>query len=352
MKSSNYDIIEDYDDGIIIKPSKKKRSRLLCNEIDIIENENEKEYEFISPKMTIKKDNEWLCQYVPCIIISKTNETYTIRPFNKYRKYIFEITDIKSYFNVLKNDKTYVYVDGYPGDKIEINEFFIEKIDIISLKKHFKNNNDLIALLDKAKQDSYNSKGNQFCINFKNYDNYKNNKNNEKTLERVGDAIFNRSSRHTYPIKNTYSRKDFEKSLGFPAPVGINIEDFAFPSEQNKIFKELITQIFNCLNAPIVPEKIQNELNIRITPNSHKCLWCGIIVDINNLKQEYCSIEHTINFCHKDPAIGTKLNNVYIGHCVCNREQGGYSEIERVKQIIRLCKNNDNYKKLFLSEIN
>ena len=78
----------------------------------------------------------------------------------------------------------------------------------------------------------------------------------------------------------------------------------------------------------------------------------SFIVDINNLKQEYCSIEHTINFCHKDPAIGTKLNNVYIGHCVCNREQGGYSEIERVKQIIRLCKNNDNYKKLFLSEIN
>ena len=81
------------------------------------------------------------------------------------------------------------------------------------------------------------------------------------------------------------------------------------------------------------------------------CLWCGEVMDISELNQEYCSKEHSINFCHRIPELGTKKGNVYIGHCSCNREQGGYSEEQRIQQIIRLAKHNPSYIEKILQEL-
>jgi hypothetical protein len=64
------------------------------------------------------------------------------------------------------------------------------------------------------------------------------------------------------------------------------------------------------------------------------------LIDIHGLDQSYCATVHSVNFCHRDPKVGTKAGNVYIGHCSCNREQGGYSETERIDQIIRLARSN------------
>ena len=76
-------------------------------------------------------------------------------------------------------------------------------------------------------------------------------------------------------------------------------------------------------------------------------------MDISELNQEYCSKEHSINLCHRDTVIGTKKGNVYFGHCSCNREQGGYSELQRVEQIIRLAKNNPDsgYSEIIMSSL-
>jgi hypothetical protein len=74
-------------------------------------------------------------------------------------------------------------------------------------------------------------------------------------------------------------------------------------------------------------------------------------MDISELNQVYCSKEHSINFCHRNPVIGTKKGNVYIGHCSCNREQGGYSEQQRVEQIIRLAKSNPIYREIIMSSL-
>lgn len=325
---------------IIKNLSKKNLMNTIINEAT----------EFVAPDKTIIIKNEWLCQSVPCYIISKTTDSVQIKPFNKSSDFHINISEFEKTFKILKRDLEFVYVDGYPDGRIPINEFSISPIYISDLYKHFKNNTSFIKLLKKAEQDSYTGKGNTFCINMKDYNEYIEKKETSK-LERIGDPIFNRTSRHTFPISSTFSRKDYEESPSFPAPIGIRYEDFTFPSEQNEILREMLTQIFNCVNAPECPKEFQDNLCITITPNSHMCEWCGEKMDISELNQDYCSKEHSVNFCHRVPSIGTKKGNVYIGHCSCNREQGGYSEVERVQQIIRLAKYNSFYRDLILKEL-
>lgn len=305
---------------------------------------------FISPTKTIIVNGEWLCQNVPCYIISKTEDELIIKAFNKARECKITQQEFNTYFIHLNRDIKYVYTDSYPSGRIAIEEFTINPISIAELSNNFKEKQDFIALLEKAYQDSYVGKGNTFCINMKKYAEYESNKHTSK-LERIGDPIFNRTSRHTVPIPSTYSRDEFENSPSFPAPIGIRAEDFALPSEQNDILREMLTQIFSCIGAPECPADLQIKLGIQITSNSHMCEWCGEKMDISALNQQYCSKEHSVNFCHRDPIVGTKRGNVYIGHCSCNREQGGYSEEQRVMQIIRLAKYNEKYRKMILESL-
>jgi hypothetical protein len=305
---------------------------------------------FVAPTKTLIVNGEWLCQCVPCYIISKTDDEVVIKAFNKARECKVTNEMFTTHFITLNRDSEYVYADSYPNGRIAIVEFTINPISIAELSNHFKENTEFVGLLDKAYQDSYVGKGNTFCINMKKYADYESNKQISK-LERIGDPIFNRTSRHTVPIQGTFSRDDFENCASFPAPIGIRAEDFALPSEQNDILREMLTQIFNCVGAPDCPPDLQAKLGIQITSNSHMCEWCGERMDISSLNQQYCSKEHSVNFCHRDPVVGTKRGNVYIGHCSCNREQGGYSEEQRVMQIIRLAKYNENYRKLILESL-
>jgi hypothetical protein len=295
---------------------------------------------FVALVATEVYNGEWQCANVPYKIISNDGVNSKLMPFNKKKS--ITISNEKVY--PLESDETWVYTANYPNGKIAITEFGIKPISIKTLKKHFKGNNDnILKAIEKADQDSFVSKGNQFCITIDNFNKYKIDNTTSCKLERIGDPLFNRSTRHSPPIPKTFTREDFENSSSYPAPIGIREEDFALPSEQNEILIELLNQIFSCKNAPECPPEIKDELGLSIIPDSHKCLWCGEIMDIMELNQEYCSKEHSINFCHRIPEVGTKKGNVYIGHCSCNREQGGYSEEERIEQIIRLVKNNPSY---------
>ena len=308
--------------------------------------------EFVAPLKTIALANEWITQNTPSYIKEKNETSVIIKPFNKVRCFEINLDEFKTNFVNLTRDDTYVYTPFYPDGRIAIEEFSIEPISLSKIKKFLKTTNDtnFDVIIEKAHQDSYKSKGQTSCINMKKYSEYLENPQVSK-LERIGDPIHNRNSRHTPPISKTFDRSDFEKCPSFPAPVGIRSEDFALPSQQNKIFSELMTQIFNCKNAPVCPDEIKELLDINVTPNSHSCKWCGSLMDISELNQEYCSKEHSVNFCHRDPVLGTKSCNVYIGHCSCNREQGGYSEMERLQQIIRLAKSTPEYRELLLKEL-
>lgn len=303
---------------------------------------------YVAFRKTIAIGSDWLCAQTPCAIQSRNETTVVVEPFNKSRKIKVPVEVYDAEACVLEQDDHFVYNSSYPGGRIPKEEFDVKPIIGKSeLLAPFIENKNFCLLLEKAYQDSYTGKGNTFCINIKEYLAYLANPVVSK-LERIGDPVFNRTSRHTPPIPSGFERKDFEACLSFPAPIGIRAEDFAFPSEQNKILVQLLTQIFNCKNAPICPEEIRAKLNIVVEPDSHRCEWCGEVMNIVELNQDYCSKEHSVNFCHRDPKLGTKEHNVYIGHCSCNREQGGYSEIERVMQIAKLAKYNTEYKKILL----
>ena len=305
---------------------------------------------FVSTIKTIPYGNAWRCANVPYKVISNDGVYTTLLPFNGKSVFTVVNKNFENEFYNLQSDDTYVYISSYPNGRVPIAEFDIKPISIKKLKKYFKDNIPILNIIEKAEQDSFHSKGNQFCATFKIYNNYKSHPTTSK-LERVGDPIFNRSVRHSPPISKTFTRLEFEQSPSYPAPIGIREEDFAFPSQQNEILIELLNQIFSSKNAPECPKEIINELQLNININSHMCLWCGELIDISELNQEYCSKEHSINFCHRIPELGTKKGNVYIGHCSCNREQGGYSEEERIEQIIRLAKCNPSYREKILQEL-
>lgn len=302
---------------------------------------------FIAPIKTIIISNEWICENTPCRVIYMGKTFICVRPFNKTGNYNIDETLYHNFIR-LQYDKTYVYTKYYPNKKIKIDEFFVKKINKNIITKHFKHNKNIIKIIDKIFQDAYTSKGNTCCITINNYNKYIKNPIQTK-LQRIGDPIFNRAQRNTPPIIKEYTRNNFEKNISFPAPIGIRYEDFAYPSEQNKIVKELLQQFFNSENAPECPVEIINLLNLEITPNSHKCGWCGILLNFSEIDQSYCSIEHSINFCHRDPNIGTKYNNIYLGCGKCNREQGGFSEKERIEQIARLVNSNKKHLQYLLS---
>jgi len=282
--------------------------------------------------------NEWICDGVPCRILSTTESVIKLLPLNSSKKSIpKDVFDME--FTQCPSDDEYVYAPRYPEGRVSIHEFDIKPISILPLKNAFKNHL-CFPLIEKAEQDAYHSKGNIYCIKLDQYRKFKSGEEKATTLERIGDPVFNRQRRHCPPVPANWSRADFENCPSFPAPIGIRIEDFALPSQQNKILRELLTQVFSCVNAPDLSAELQSHYGLIIHKNSHKCDWCGELIDINGLNQSYCATVHSINFCHRDPKIGTKVGNVYIGHCSCNREQGGYSEIERIDQIIRLARSN------------
>jgi len=304
---------------------------------------------FVAPIISTPQGKVWRCAHVPCKVISNDGVNIKLLPFNGKSVSIISKENFETEFYHLESDETHVYTPIYPDGKLALSEFDIKKNSIKKIKNYFKGTN-ILPLIEKSEQDSFHSKGNQFCVTFDIYNSFKSGTKTSK-LERIGDPIFNRSTRHSPPISKTFTREDFEKSSSYPAPIGIREEDFALPSEQNKILIELLNQIFSCKNAPECPEEIKSELGLTIKQNSHMCLWCGEIMDISELNQEYCSKEHSINFCHRIPEIGTKIGNVYIGHCSCNREQGGYSEEQRVEQIIRLAKYNSYYREKILQSL-
>lgn len=307
---------------------------------------------FVMATKTFINNKEWVCQYVPCYIESQTAENVSIKPFNKTGIFVVSLLEFNALFVYLERDSLYVYVDSYPSGRILISEFQVKKISLNKLIKHFSNNSDFVLLIKKVEQDSYGGKGSQKCVNMSEYNTYITSTNSTSfKLERIGDPIFNRTARHTVPILDTFSREEFEASPSFPAPIGIRCADFALPTEQNELLLELLTQLFNCVGSPVCPPDIVNILGLIITPETHMCKWCCEKISLANLDQTYCSKIHSINLCHCDPAVGTKKGNVYWGHCSCNREQGGYSEEERINQLIRLVKSNPMYREHVLLEL-
>jgi len=325
--------------------------------------------EFVRPTRSFDhkgaKKVSWICGGVPSIVIKNQEESVTIKPFDSDVEFDIPRKVFNETFVPCARDDTSVFSDVYPGGKVPFSEFNVPKINIKCLLDAFKTNTSLTTIIEKCKQDAYVSKGNTKCIKIDALHQFEaaaatasvdegaaggGAAGTGSSLTRTGDPYFNRRSRHSPPVPKSMTRAEYESCPSFPRPIGVREADFAWPTEQNDILISLIKQIFACEGAPELPVAIQQQLGIAvgsIAPNSHKCLWCGNIVSVQELNQSYCAEEHSVNFCHRDPETGTKAGNVYIGHCSCNREQGGHSEEERIEQILRLLRANPDHQKKY-----
>ena len=94
--------------------------------------------------------------------------------------------------------------------------------------------------------------------------------------------------------------------------------------------------------------KIDNSICVEI----HRCKWSGKEIDANDYSSEYSSKNNFIEICHRDPNDRFLARNMYWGFGESNRQQGGYSEEERVEQVARLCLYNPEMMKLFKLKAN
>lgn len=332
--------------------------------------------EFVRPTRSFdhkgNKKVSWICGGVPSIVVKNQPECVTIKPFDSDVEFEIPRATFNETFVPCARDEISVYSDVYPGGKVPFSEFNVPKINLKNLLDTFKSNTSLCTIIEKCKQDAYVSKGNTKCIKIGALHQFEADAAAAATtattsveeggaggagagttgssLTRTGDPYFNRRSRHSPPVPKSMSRAEYEACSSFPRPIGVREADFAWPTEQNEILVSLIKQIFACEGAPELPVEIQQQLGIEvgsIVANSHKCLWCGQTVSVQELNQSYCAEEHSVNFCHRDPETGTKAGNVYIGHCSCNREQGGHSEEERIEQVLRLIRANPAHQKKY-----
>jgi hypothetical protein len=210
--------------------------------------------------------------------------------------------------------------------------------DIVRLVENFypsAHTQLLLVALAKAYQDAYTAPGSSSCLTVEAYLNFQSGTLNAGKLSTIGDPIFNRRSRWA-PV----AEEDKWADRGAPAPIGIRPEDFAHLVECNKIYLELLRQIFSMEGLDEVPDQIQDYIGKEIVPGSHFCFYCGETMHIELFAdQAYKSKQHAINFCHRDPSeknSRTRCGNVYYGHTSCNRTQGGLSEAQRIRDGLRL----------------
>jgi hypothetical protein len=292
---------------------------------------------------------------VPCKVIDIKNNGLILNSFSS--------SDNKTCFKIEKEDLLYfekaTLVDGYivnlqsyPSNRLSIKEFDIRS-EITSfikeVKKYIKTHNIISKIIDDKLEQLRASQGCTDTIKIDQYISYLSNKNEfNSKLKRVGDPIFNRSTRWSPPIKMSY--EEFKNSNSFPAPLGVRTKDFSLPSSVLKCLKEMIKQV--CLFQNInPPEELKKLLNIDDLIPKHKCKWCNNIINADEYTSEYSSQENFIEICHRDPNGNFDPDNVYWGHGTCNREQGGYSEGERVKQALRLLLNDKNLLNEHLGDI-
>jgi hypothetical protein len=287
---------------------------------------------FVQPTKTIvsssTKSMKWISR-VPCKVLSQTNTHVTLQPYDACKLEI-PIEIFEQYF-----------------EQVEVSDEFKQDFDVqkIALAKVCKlintiDNvqpallNNIHIVVKKAFQDAYCAAGDQKTINIEDYISKK----YENVKLNTYSPYFNRRARHCCVVPDCLCLETFSKD---PAPVGIRKVDFASKSEQNKVFVELIKQLFAFANMPLMPKELHEYLEIQgtICPGTHKCRYCGCVMDILKVEQKYSVKTTYLNLCHHDPQDGTKASNVYWGHTTCNREQGGFTLQERAMQGIRILKN-------------
>ena len=310
------------------------------------------------------KGKEWgIIEGVPCFIKDKDENNFYIESFTSSPQSEFIIqNEMEHMFTQCEViDGKITGLDKYPNGSIDIKEFTESRIKVTNFIKTIKNffdelpdSNSIKKILSDKIGQLWATQGSS-CPTIPKLEEIKK-KREENSIKRHDNMIFNRNNRWCPPITMEY--EDYETSLSFPFPIGVRPKDFCLPSELIGTSTEMIQQIACFKNIDI--ETKQNLLKIinvdeLLCKEYHKCKWCGEEIDAFNYSSTYSSKDNFIEICHRDPNERFIPSNMYWGHGECNRQQGGYSEGDRVQQIIRLLKaqpellekNRDEIQKLF-----
>lgn len=312
-------------------------------------------------KASISKNKEWLIADVPSIII-ETNEDYIIlQQFTSSpdHNYIVLKEDFK-FCKKCRIEGEYICdLKWYPEGKLKVSEFkeregvsdFIFKVTklVKSLPKE-----DMIFKIFSDKFRQLKTPQGAPCDTIPAILNYNIEELRNHPTKRINNMIFNRCSRWTPPIPDSYEYEEYKNSINFTRPIGTRPKDFCLPSELVDTMKEMIRQIicFKNINPEIKQKVIKNlVLNASECSEIHKCKWSGKEVDVLDYSSIYASKDNYIEICHRDPQERFLASNMYWGFGESNRQQGGYSEKERVKQIAQLCKYNPEMMELLRKEL-
>jgi hypothetical protein len=302
------------------------------------------------------KNEEWLqIVNVPCKIVDiKQNENkneYVLNSFTSasIRQFVVPEEEFSKEFYPLTVDEENGVLKGVCGYPVDINVSEFESRNKVTeieqkLKKFVKDHKTTHPALVKVIEDKLfqliQTQGAPY-VKISDFKEYKEGKKTLTALERFGEQVFNRNSRWCSPTNLTHS--EYEKTLSYPAPLGIRPKDFALPSEVIETTKELVMQIAYFKNVD--PEARHMLLSIiecdHCPPRSdHCCLYCGKCVDLNDYSSSYMSETNYIEICHRDPNDRFLTRNMYWGHGDCNRRQGGYSEADRIREGLSLAARN------------
>jgi hypothetical protein len=281
---------------------------------------------------TFALNNLWIVKHAEAIILDESGSWFTIGVKNQQRSIKLEKTLFNQYFQEV----------GEPSEE-DIFEFESsknkrKKSEVVQLiRKYLPENSWSVfeSALKKAHFDAFNAAGNQKTISIQAYEQFLKSGKPPGGLKGHGDPVLNRAPRWT-PVAD----EDTWVKSGDPAPVGIRESDHARLRECNEIYLELVGQIFSMNHQYSIADEISDYVGVDLVPGSHKCRYCGDGMEVSAFEdQTYAAKEHPINFCHRDPsdsASRTRPGNIYFGHTSCNRIQGGLSELERIRDGLRL----------------
>jgi len=310
------------------------------------------------PRRPLKKNNEeqvkyeWVAQVegVPCKLLEETASHVILHSFaadvdSRIRVPIAEFTD-----QFVKADVEDGYILGvkYPGGKLSVAEFDKRKeaIELVAEAVKIVCDDSLQKKLEQVAL----SQGSTHTVGVEEYFAYKAGTKVLKSTENFGDPIFNRAKRWLPPVDIGYDT--FRQSKGFPAPLGIRPKDFCLPSEVIHGVTELLVQMARFENSPAALVAFVSKIpGVVIPPGVHCCKWCGGTVDAKKCTAEYKSATNYIEICHRDPNGTFSPENMYWGHGDCNRRQGGYTELDRIHDAVRLAQMYPEYKAELLRQL-
>jgi len=264
---------------------------------------------------------------VPAKLLANTGATVKLKMYDLEKPLTFTDTEFRSLFQPYDPTPEFIVDFEYPS----ITE---RELRIAAGGFNEQDLQTMLLMFSKCVMDAYMSCGNAKSCPISKYESMK----GAVTTTAIPESYkpqFNRRARNTFVIPVNFDDAAFQKD---PLPIGIDPHEFATKTEQKAILVTLVKQLYGFEGAPPMSDEMQALLGLAEKPvaGTHCCKYCCKPMELSKVAQEYKAKVHYLNLCHDDPKRGTRADNLYWGHTTCNREQGGCSTFERVKQGLQL----------------